>query len=370
MRGKAERISDVKTKLSEYEIIRKNLIKNGLQFQTQRMIAQEINFALFNYVDGRYRVAEYQLMDILDSYQGNYTFLLLCDTIWQNVDITEWPMNPPGKLIQTILTDSVATPYHTEALIRMMQLENMTGSSQKLLTYYDQIVNLDTLATEGVLSYAHYIAANKYFDRSQYTKARDILIKVPEKTQFYLPAQLLLGVVYTNLNDYDKAIPVFRDLTTRKNYPWTDLNVAHIRNTAMIRLGMIYYQRGSYALANSMFSEVSRGSEDYDAALIGQAWTNYNLGNPDASLERAHSLLKNYLSSNYTYEALSLSAHCKQLLQQPESALNSYRYVVRAHGVLETRKNLIKNASRSGAGSAAQQNGTGRVGETSDRIVL
>ena len=343
---KAERLIDIKARLTQYEIIRQNLIKTATPEQRDRMLSQEVTDALTSYANGYVRTAEYQLQDIIDSYRPYYHNFTAIRYYLGECKYDRGAYDAAREEYLVVVADSTPSTYRADALVRLMQFANSFGVSKEFFNYYDEVVKIDSLATPEVLMYAHYLAANKYFDMSQFPKARDILKKITPDSRYYLPGQLLLGIVYTNLNDYDSAIPVFRELTKEKNYPWTDLDIAYIRNTALLRLGMIYYQRGEYASAIEVFDQVSQGFKDYDEALIGQAWASLKLGQYDATLERTHNLLRNYLASNFTYEALVLSAHCKRLLEQPETALNSYRYVVRARGIMEMKKQFDKERAR------------------------
>jgi TolA-binding protein len=334
----SERYADVKARYAEYQVINTKLVASAQDHQRERMFSREVNTAMLNYADGRFRAAEYQFQETLDLYGKYYGRLTPLHYYIAECRYHRMAFDAAKESYQVVLADSVLSPYYAETLVRMMQLENQFGSSQNVFRYYGQLLQIDSLATPDLVAYAHYLVANKYFDRSQFTNARDVLLQVPAESRFFLPAQLLLGVVYTNLNDYDRAMVIFEELSQKKNYPWTSVNVAHIRNTALTRLGMIYYQRGEYVKAEDLFSQVSKGYENYDAAIIGQAWSNLQRGNLDAALERSHALLKNYLASDFTYEALVLSAHCKRLLNQPETAMNSYRYVVRARGLENLHK--------------------------------
>ena len=62
------------------------------------------------------------------------------------------------------------------------------------------------------------------------------------------------------------------------------------------------------------------------------------LGDHSSALARSRQLLTTYLTSSFTYEALTLAGHCQRLLQQPENALNAYRYVVRSRNEQESNQ--------------------------------
>ncbi len=343
---KEERLTDAKTRLTKYEIMRKGLIERGSDKDRDRMLANEISDALTNYADGRFRAAEFQLASILDSFSPYYANLVPAKFYLSECRHKRMAYDAAKDGYLEVIQTAGDSPYRAEALVRMMQYTQDFGTSAEFFNYYNQVVKDSTQAAKELLSYAHFLAANKYFENSQFNKAKEALIKVSASSEFYPPSQLLLGVVYANLDEFDSAIPIFRMLSDKKSYPWTNLNTAYIRNTALLRLGMIHYQRGEFSDAITTFDQVSQGFTGFDEALIGQAWANLGMGNYDAAMERSHALLRNYLASNFTYEALVLSAHCKRLLNQPENALNSYRYVVRARGMMDVQNEYDKERSR------------------------
>ncbi len=343
---KEERLTDAKARLTKYEIMRKGLIERGSDKDRDRMLANEISDALTNYAEGRFRASEFQFLSILDAFGSYYANLIPVKFYLSECRHQRMAYDAAKDGYQEIIQTGGESPYRVEALVRMMQYEQDFGTSAEFFNYYNQVVKDSTQAAKDLLSYAHYLAANKYFENSQFNKAKDALTQIAAGSEFYPPSQLLLGVVYANLDEFDNAIPIFRMLSDKKNYPWTNLNTAYIRNTALLRLGMIHYQRGEFSDALATFDQVSQGFAGFDEALIGQAWANLGMGNYDAAMERTHALLRNYLASNFTYEALVLSAHCKRLLNQPENALNSYRYVVRARGMMDVQSEYDKERGR------------------------
>ncbi|MBN1552961.1 hypothetical protein JW979_15915, partial [bacterium] len=90
--------------------------------------------------------------------------------------------------------------------------------------------------------------------------------------------------------------------------------------------------------AMTAYNEVSQGFDGFDQALIGQAWNLIQMGEYSSTIEKSHLLLKNYLASNFAYEALVLSAHCKHILNESKDAAHSYRYVIRAHNAMSLQE--------------------------------
>ncbi|MBN2357575.1 tetratricopeptide repeat protein [candidate division KSB1 bacterium] len=335
---KKKRYLDVEVKLTEYEIILKNLLDTADQEERQRMIARDINDALSSYSEKQYRLCEYQMDAILKRYRGFLVNRTPLQYYLAECQYNRAAYDAAAEMYKQVISDTSEPVFCTQSLVRLMQHARENGLSDDLFDYYHQLLAWSSKATESLLSYAHLIAAKEHFNQRQYEQAIVTLQKISVSSQLYWIAQLVQGIAYVNMNDFDRAVLIFKRLAEQKSYPWTNLQTAYLRNTALIRLGFLYYQRGDYNLAIKTFDKVSQGFIENDQALIGQAWANLRLGRFDRTLRSSSDILAKYLTSRFTYEALVLAAQCKQLMAQPEDALNAYRYVVRARGAKETSR--------------------------------
>jgi tetratricopeptide (TPR) repeat protein len=177
----------------------------------------------------------------------------------------------------------------------------------------------------------------------KYPDAEAALSLIPPPSRYHFAAQYLRGIAQTNLGNLAAAQKHFQyiaDAGTGMKEPIVGLALADptntlIHNNALMRLGFIHYQHGEFETAIRYFEKVSRGAENYDQALIGLSWSYMKKGDLDKTIATTGTVLGNYLSSNYQYEAMVLAAHCQRLLNQPENALEDFRYVTNAHGVLD-----------------------------------
>jgi TolA-binding protein len=343
---KNERIIDVETHLTKYKAIRYEIIKRSDQKDLQRLLTTQTRDALLNYANGLYRVSEFQFQDIIDTYEPYFGRLTAIHYYLGEALYHQQAFERAKFKFMDVASEPKPTPFHVDALVRLLQHADKYEGSAAFFSLYERIVELDSLASGELLSYSHYKAANKYFANTQYHDANRILDQISKSSRFHLPATLLKGVIYLNLDDYNSAIPVFQSLAGKESYPWTNLNVAYIRNSALLRLGMVYYQRNDFMNARHYFEQVSQGFKGFDNALIGKAWSSLRVGDYQGSIDQSYKLLRNHLASNYSYEALVLSAHCKQLLGQPESALKNYRYVIRARKMMNVAKDYHSERNR------------------------
>ena len=339
---KAERMADYKARLTQYQLIHQKLVTTAKDRERNRMLGREVGDALLNYANKEYLLADYQLQYLLDTYGQYYKGLDPLIFYQSESKFSQGYIDAATDGYKTIIEKYTGSPFLTESILRMMQITKKFNNRKQFYDYFELMKSYSAKANRQELEAAYYLAANEYFNDRRFRDAEETLQMIPQPSPYYLSAQLLLATVYNNIGNYSKAIPIFTMLSDRKNYPWTGLNTAYIRNSALVRLGLIYYQRGEFEKALDYFQQVSRGYEERDKAMIAAAWAQLKTGRYTQSVERSQALLKEYLASNYTYEALVLAGHCKRIMEQPELAREAMRYVASAHGVLDVNKKYYK----------------------------
>ncbi len=342
---KKERLVDMQTRLTEYRIIQKRMLESATDAERDRMLNRDLTTVAANYSDGRFRLTEFQIESIREQYASWYSYFTPLIYYLAECRYHRKAYDAARDLYRDLAADSSAGTFRAAALVRLMQYADTFGLQREFLTHYSSLMQ-EKRASSAQRSLAHYLAANRFFSANDLDASMSALAAIPPYSEYYMSGQLLLAIVHLNKNNFTAAIPILQSLTDEKIYPWTDLQTAYIRNTALLKLGMIYYQRAEFQTALSYFERVSQGFQDYDQALIGQSWASLRLGDYSTSLARSHQVLNNYLASNFTYEALTLAGHCKRLLNQPESALNAYRYVVRSQNEKARKEELNQERDR------------------------
>ena len=326
---KKERLVDIKTRLTEYLVLNRNLIDSATPEQRDRMLNRELTALSVNFAEGKYRLTENQINSVQEHYGHYYAYMTPLTYYLAECRYHRQAQEAARPLYLSLAADTSADRFRPAALIRLLQYEHAFDLQRDFLVHYDAI-SKDRHADAEQKQYAHYLAANRFFDKEMWSECQSAVQAVPAGSPYRMPAQLLSAIAWLNQNDFTQAVPILESLIDETIYPWTDLQTSYIRNTALLKLGMVYYQRGEFPRANDFFNRVSKGFADHDQALIGQAWASLRLGDYNASLSRTHQLLNSFLASNFTYEALTLAGHCQRLMNQPHDALNAYRYVVRS----------------------------------------
>jgi TolA-binding protein len=215
---KNERIIDVETHLTKYKAIRHEIIKRSDHKDIQRLLTTQTKDALLNYANGLYRVSEFQFQDIIDTYEPYFGRLTAIHYYLGEALYHQQAFERAKFKFMDVVSEPKPTPFHVDALVRLLQHADKYEGSAAFFSFYERIVELDSLASGELLSYSHYKAANKYFANTQYHDANRILDQISKSSRFHLPAMLLKGVIYLNLDDYNSAIPVFQALAGKESY--------------------------------------------------------------------------------------------------------------------------------------------------------
>jgi len=347
---RGERLADYQARSAEYEVMKKRLLTTGGAKERSRLLERDLTNALLNYAAERYRVAELQFDAIIrdyDRYFSNWDAV----TFYRAESFYARQLYPSAyESYEELLRSYPNSKFFGLTLLRLMTIAHTLKWEQPFFASYHRLDSL-ALARGNALAprlveRARYLAGYYNLNLEKYSDADAALSLIPPPSRYHFAAQYLRGIAQTHLGNLSAAFLHFQYVAeTGSGFkePIAGLALANptntlIQNNAMMRLGFIYYQRGEFENAIRYFEKVSRGAENYDQALIGLSWAYLKQGDLERTMAAAGSVLGNYLSSNYQYEAMVLSAHCQRLLEQPESALDEFRYVTNAYGVLDLAK--------------------------------
>lgn len=332
---KAKKYSDFLARLTQYRIFKNRLITTAAENERNRMLEKDLSDALISYAANKFDLAEMQFKEVIQSYAEYYPNMDGVIFYISEANYARSYFDAAYEGYTELIESYPHSKYLAQSLWKMMLISYTYGWKQKFYSYFEKLNNMPESLGRQKMSNAYYLAGYVYSENRRFKEARGVLEKLSKDSKYYYPCQYLLGIVFVNLDNYSKAKKIFEKLADEENYPWTDLNVAIIRNNALIKLGYIHYQRAEYEKAIKIFERVSQGYNNYDKSIIAQAWANLKSGKYEESIKKVNNLLGNYLSSNFTYEALVLSAHCKRILNRTEEAKKDLRYVTNAHGILE-----------------------------------
>ena len=340
---RGERLADYAARAAEYAVMKKSLLESGNAKARSRMLERDLTNSLLNYAAERYAVAELQFDAIILDYD---LYFSSWDAVrfYRAESFYARAIYPSAfASYEELLRSYPDSKFRGLALLRLMTIAHTLKWEKEFFVYYHRLDSSATTLDTRLVERGHYVAGYYNLILQKYPGAETALSLIPPSSRYHYAAQYLRGIVQTNLDNLSSATMHFQYIAAAGagvKEPIVGLALADpantlIHNNALMRLGYIYYQRGEAETAIRYFEKVSRGVENYDQALIGLSWSYLQKGDLDKTIATTGSVLGNYLSSNYQYEAMVLAAHCRRLLDQPENALEDFRYVTNAHGVLE-----------------------------------
>ncbi|MBC7185878.1 MAG: tetratricopeptide repeat protein [Calditrichaeota bacterium] len=330
-----ERSADLEARFTPYLVAKRRLIAQASDAQRDRMLARELKDALAQYAQGDYVLAELQLAAVLDDYGEYYRGLDPVTFYRSECFLAQGFLDAALAGYQEIVEKQPGSEYYTESLLRLMQISGVYGWKADFYRYFEQLAAAADRAHPQELHRAYMLAGESMFRDGRLQAALQTLDKIPASSPHWLEARFLTGVIYAAQNNYNEAVTIFSELADRTTLPWTDQRAVEIRNAALLRLGLIAYQRGDYSRAEEYFARVSSGYAERDKSVIAAAWAAFKQGNYELALATCQRLVAEFPASSYSYEAVVLAAHCSRILGKSDQALAGHRYVVDAQGVVD-----------------------------------
>ena len=323
---KYNHLLDYKLTQTRFELIRTKLIKTATPAETQRMFQRDLRSALESYAAGDFALSRLQLLDVAAAYPGIQTV----DDILFYAAESSFGLNFLDEALGTYRELTSRYPfsaYSGKALSKMVFIQYTYGQTDSMVQTFQRLQQFQKMApaqnvlddeTAGVVAYLVGLAE---FNRDAFMKAVAAFQQVPAATSFGPFAQYLTAACHSNMGNDAAALALYTRLTEPPAGKVPDPVKIQVKNNALLKMGLIHFERGDNELAASMFRRVDKGFESNDLNLLGRAWSAYRSGKPVEALQNAEALLQNSLFSNYQYEAKVLAARSKELMGQSEEAV-------------------------------------------------
>jgi TolA-binding protein len=325
---KYNRILKYKVKFTEYEFYRTRLLRTATPEQELRMFRGDLERALINYSAGDFPLSRLQLRDILDTFSHYQTLddvLYYCGESSYGCNFFDEAIEVYSRLVG----EYPDSEFGAKALIRLVFIYYIYGEFDKLAGIYQQLaIKKDHLDPES-FDTATYLVGFAQFRAGNYESALDFLTHIDPGTPYFFPALYLSAACYSNVGKDDLALSIYHRLVEEKEKGSIDPILNQIINNALLKLGLIYYERGQNQQASEYFESVSQDFPFYDLSVMGKAWSAYRSGKPGEALQNVEWILRNSLVSNYVYEARVLAASSKDLLGHSEEAIEDLKHVMR-----------------------------------------
>lgn len=318
-------ILDYKVVLTEHQFLRMRLLKTATPSQERRMFQRDLKKALESYSYGDFPVSRLLLQDILDT----YSYRLMDDVLYYSSE-SSYGLNYFDEALESyhrLVTEYPESSFCAKGLVKLIYIYYIYGEFDKVSKAYQQLLIKEDYLDSESLSTISYLVAYAHFKAGAYDKALEYLANVPTESTYFFPSLYLSAACYSNLGKDNLALSLYQRLIVEKNKGKNDPVLAQIKDNILLKLGLIYYERGDNKRATQFFNLVSKDFQHYDLSVIGKAWSAYRSGRPGEALRSVEWVLRNSMVSNYAYEARVLAANSKILLGHTEEAIEDLKQV-------------------------------------------
>jgi TolA-binding protein len=329
---KYNHLLDSKLAQTRFELIRTKLFRSATPQELQRMFRRDLRAALESYAAGDFALSRLQLRDVIAAYPGTQTV----DDILFYAGESSFGLNFLDEALETYRELSVRFPhsaYSGKALAKILFIQFTYGQTDSMvqthraLQAFQRTAPAQNVLDDETAGVASYLVGLSEFNRNSFVDALSAFQQVPPGTSYEPAAQYLSAACHSNLKNDDAALAIYGRLAeppAGKNRNPIEIQV---RNNALMKMGLIYYERGDNARATALFGRVDKEFQFNDLNLLGKAWSAYRSGKPVEALQNAEALLDHSLFSNYLYEAKVLAARSKELLGKSDEAVSDLEQV-------------------------------------------
>ncbi len=331
---RTKQIAAYEVRRTKYAIVKKNLLETGAVKERSRMLNRDLSDALLNYASESYDVADLQFGTVMEEY-GHFF------SNWEAVRFYRTEclyargiFAEATSAYNQLLRDFPAGKFRETVLLRLLTMAHHLNQVEPFFAYYRQLTALSPAADAKIVDRAQYLAGYYQLRLGHYGAADSTLGSI-SSGKYAQAASYLRGIAQAHRGNLAAAMISFKQAAGTEAFPWSGAGQTSIRNHALLRMGYLHYERGEYAEAAKYFDQVSRGAEQREPSVLGKAWALVQQDSVSRAVAQLRTLTQGNLMSDYVYEALVLSAHCKRLLHEPEAAMRDLRYVTSARGILE-----------------------------------
>ena len=330
---KATQIFNYKINLTRVRLLRNQLIRQSDLKELNRMFRRDLADALISYQREEYPLAELQFRELLKEYPfhdvEDITYNL------SEIYMAQGKYEKAKREFWQVIHKFPRSRFVNASYFKIMLITEALHQEEQYFQAYQALeARYRGKPKDDIFEKAHYLTGFVYYEKEKYDKAIEALRVIPDASPFALSAQFLMGSCYAGKQQYRSAAKIFRGVIAKAEKATDNPRANLIKNNALLKMGMIYYENNEPKEALAYFNRIASGEKAYQSALIGKAWAEYREGKIKYSVEDLDQLFWNFMSSSYVYEAKLLSAHCNRMMGNPDVAARDVRYVENAKKAL------------------------------------
>jgi hypothetical protein len=284
------------------------LKKTGTSAERSRMAKDLFERSLFAFNNGEYLLSS----DLLENLLNTYDYVTSKDKINYYLGLSYFYSNQydfSAISLEKIMNAPVFDHFTAVSLLKIYIADKNVPAIKTLADRFPSISSEDNFMGD------FYFEAGKFlFNENEFAKAGTLLASVPQKHPLYYDAR------------YYYALSKFKtDVNEAKQLLNQLINVAELhpqlRGDCLLKLGYLSYESINYVDAIFWFNEIPESYDNYDAALISNAWCYYEIENLkkedeiknyNSAKHYVNRVLLGYKNSEHINEAKALLGYIKQ----------------------------------------------------------
>ena len=166
-----------------------------------------------------------------------------------------------------VILDASVHPFRDDAVRRLLELYVILGDEAAFdKLYLEEISSGRVVASDSI----NYAIGKAFFRKKNFNEAKTNLAKVEESSPWFRKAKYIIAASLVAEEDFDAAIPIFKDLLTLSIETQDDRTILDL---SLLALGRIYLETRDYAQASNMYGQIGADSQYLSDKLFEEIWT-------------------------------------------------------------------------------------------------
>ena len=228
----------------------------------------EIKEAIGQYKSKKYLSSSYNLYNILDSRkypeQDVKIYYYLADSLYK------MELYHSAQVYFIKVVGQGSGTYFAPALTKLVYIWRKTNDPTALVQLIGE-VNPEDFPSK-VRSDLMYLLGRRQFDEQNYRQALRHLEQVSDRSDHYIQAQYVQGVIYNRQGKLKRATGRFTDILRETTIYGDPAEIERVKHLSMLNIGRVHYAREQYGMAAEYYDTVPRKSEQRLRAEYERTW--------------------------------------------------------------------------------------------------
>jgi len=246
------------------------------------------------------------------------------------------------KMFKYLITKYPDSDFVPVSLFGLEKASYREKNFKETLTIYYRILKKEN--NQSIVDAARYFAGQSHYYLKNYDTAINVFKNISSKSDYYDGALYTTALAYLKKKSIPSSIDYFRKIIS---LPIISGERRRIVDDARLTLGYIYYELGAYKEAANLFSDISDRHENYQDALLALGWANLKLGNYEDTIKPLLKLIELFPQSANAEESYFLLGQSFIMLKEYDRALDSYKNIVDLFSDDVQNINILKRVSNS-----------------------